>query len=382
MCEEPFNNDSEKVVDHDHLTGKFRSAAHNEYNLKYQNPRFIPIFFHNLSNYDTRLFIKHFGEDESEIKLIPNTEENYISFSKVLRYDSGKINEKRQPIINKIELRFLDSFRFMPSSLDKLSKNLKKEQFKELPKFFSEEHLDLLTRKLAYPYEHVDSLETSQETQLPSIKKFNSSLSNENVSEEEYKNAQEIWNSFEIKNMREFTSFYSQIDVLLLADIIENFREISLQNYKLDPTWYFTTLGFVWDCTLKMTGQKLELLTNYDVILMIENSIRGGITQCSNRHAKANNKYMKDQYDKNKESVFIEYLDANNLYGWAMSKYLPYGNFKWSKTDIDVLNVPDDSPKGYILEVDLLYPKELHDYHSDLPLVPENQNLPKLMTTL
>jgi len=137
---------------------------------------------------------------------------------------------------------------------------------------------------------------------------------------------------------------------------------------------------------LKMTKQWLELLNDYNMILMIENGIRGGISQCSNRYAVANNKYMKENYDKTKESTFLEYLDANNLYGWAMSKYLPYGGFKWGDTNIDVLNIPDDSHKGYILEVGLSYPKELHDLHSDLPVAPENrignEKLPKLLTTL
>jgi hypothetical protein len=91
---------------------------------------------------------------------------------------------------------------------------------------------------------------------------------------------------------------------------------------------------------------------------------------------------MNDQYDKTRESVYIKYVDANNEYGWSMSKYLLYGGFKWASTNIDTLNVPHDSPKGYILEVDLEYSKELHDYHSDFPLAPENENLPKLMTTL
>jgi hypothetical protein len=127
ICEEPFNDDSEKVVDHDHLTSKFRGAAHNSCNLKYQNPRFIPIFFHDLSGYDAHLFIKNFGENNSDIKLIPNNEEKYISFYKILRYDSGKVDNKGRQIINKIELRFVDSFRFMPSSTDKLSKNLEKK---------------------------------------------------------------------------------------------------------------------------------------------------------------------------------------------------------------------------------------------------------------
>ena len=93
------------------------------------------------------------------------------------------------------------------------------------------------------------------------------------------------------------------------------------------------------------------------MVLMTEKRIRGGISQCSNRHAKANNKYMNKKYDKSKEFVFIEYLDANKLYGWATSKYLPYGGFKWSITNLHILNIPDNSPKGYILEVDLSYPK-------------------------
>jgi len=167
---------------------------------------------------------------------------------------------------------------------------------------------------------------------------------------------------------------------------MENFRDISLETYKLDPALYFTTPGFAWDFMLKMTKQKLELITDYDMILMIENGIRGGISQCCNRYAKANNRYTKDKFDENKESILLQYLDANNSCGWAMNKYLPYGGFKRNNTEIDVMNMPDDSPKGYILEVDLSYPEELHDLHSDLPLAPENkignEKLPKLLTSL
>ena len=134
---------------------------------------------------------------------------------------------------------------------------------------------------------------------------------------------------------------------------MENFRETSLKTYKVDLAWYFTTPGFAWNCMLKMTKQKLEMLTDCDMILIIENGIRGGISQCSNRYAMANNKYMKEKFDKTKESTFLEYLDVNNIYGSAMSKYLPYGGFKWGKRNIDVLNISDNSPKGYILEVDL-----------------------------
>ena len=186
-----------------------------------------------------------------------------------------------------------------------------------------------------------------------------------------------IWDKVHIKNLQEFTNLHNKVDILLLTGM-ENFRDIALKTYKLDPVWYFTMPRFAWDCMLRMTKQKLELLTDYDMVLMIEKGIRGGISQCSNRYAKANNKYMGEKFDKSKESVFIEYLDANNLYGWAISRYLPYGGFRLHNTNIDVLKIPDNSPKRYILEVNLSYPKKLHDYHSDLLLAPENQNLPKL----
>ena len=135
----------------------------------------------------------------------------------------------------------------MASSTDKLSKNLEKEQFVETIKHFPRKHLDLITRKLTYQYEYMDCLEKYQETQLPPIESFYSSLNNEHVNEEEYKNAQQIWNKFQIRNMQEFTDLYNKVDVLLLTHIMESFRNVALQNYKLDPAWYFTTPGFSWD---------------------------------------------------------------------------------------------------------------------------------------
>ncbi|KAL4143995.1 hypothetical protein QTP88_006240 [Uroleucon formosanum] len=139
---------------------------------------------------------------------------------------------------------------------------------------------------------------------------------------------------------------------------------------------------------LRMTNIKLDLLTDIDQILIFESGIRGGLSQCSQRYSKVNNKYMGDKFKKKEESIFLQYLDANNLYGWAMSKYLPTGDFKWvdNVNNFDVMNISDKSCKGYILKVDLSYPKELHDIHSDFPLAPErhfdNKQLPKLLTTL
>jgi hypothetical protein len=163
------------------ITAHFRGAAHSLCNLIYQNPKFIPNYIHNFAEYDSHLFVKQFGKDEEYIKLIPNTEEKYISFSKALKYDSRNVDNKGKLIINYIQLRFIDSFKLMSSSLDKLSKNLKQEQFKVLSKYFPREHLDLITRKLAYPYEYLDSPEKYLETELPPIEKFYTLLNNESV---------------------------------------------------------------------------------------------------------------------------------------------------------------------------------------------------------
>ncbi|KAL4105173.1 hypothetical protein QTP88_020445 [Uroleucon formosanum] len=348
-------------------------------------------------------------DDAKKIKKIKGVIEYYKKFKMVEDDDSKKLKLYEDKLKNEIENKnknmrkvrdhdhLTGEYRGAAHSIYKLTNNLRNDsklnlrnKFKELSKYFPEEHLDLVTRKLAYPYEYMDCEEKFNETCLPPIEKFYSSLTNKNITKEEYENSQKIWKVFNIQNMREFTSLYNKIDVLLSTDIIENFRDISLKNYKLDPMWYYTTPGFAWDCMLRMTNIKLDLLTDIDQILIFESGIQclSGLSQCSQRYSKANNKYMGDKFKKKEESIFLQYLDANNLYGWAMSKYLPTGDFKWvdNVNNFDVMNISDKSCKGYILEVDLSYPKELHDIHSDFPLAPErhfdNKQLPKLLTTL
>ena len=152
----------------------------------------------------------------------------------------------------------------------------------------------------------------------------------EDISDDDYKHAQKVWDVFEIKNLGEYHDLYVQSDTLLLADIFENFRNMCLNIYELDPVYFVSAPGLAWQACLKKTEVKLELLTDYDMILMIEKGIRGGICQAIHRHTKANNKYMKN-YNKNIESSYIQNLDANNLYGWAMFQKLPVKDFKWIK---------------------------------------------------
>ena len=145
ICKDPLTG--ETVRDHDHLTGKFRGAAHSQCNLQYQLPKFVPVIFHNLSGYDSHLFIKQLGKSHESINCIPNDDEKYISFSKSLAVDDKKF-----------EIRFIDSFKFMASSLDALCKNLSREQFREMNKVF-EGDIDLLIRKGVYPYDYMDNFD-------------------------------------------------------------------------------------------------------------------------------------------------------------------------------------------------------------------------------
>ena len=300
--------------------------------------------------------------------------EKYVTFSvPVQKYcDNGK------PVTHK--LRFIDSFRFMSNSLSELVDNMSgifnsiecksciekikinseccfvglknnrliyrckecKEEWKRpinelIEKFpsiyqFYNRNLNkfvMLLRKGVYPYEYMDSWEKFNETALPPKKDFYSNLNLEDISDEDYAHAQKVWDVFEIKNLGEYHDLYVQSDTLLLADVYENVRKC-LDKYELDPPYFMSAPGLAWQACLKKTGVKSELLIDYDMILMIEKGIRGGICQATHRYAKANNKYMKN-YDKNIESSYIEYLDANNLYGLAMSQKLPINGFEWVK---------------------------------------------------
>ena len=187
----------------------------------------------------------------------------------------------------------------------------------------------------------MNSFKNFNETELPSKNKFFSSLEIEGISEKDYEKAKNIWNIFKIKTLGEYHELYLKTDVLLLllCDIFEKFINACLNYYGLDPCHYFSSPGLSWDAMLKITKIELELISDVNMHLFIEKGMRGGISYIAKRHSRANNKYMKD-YDITKENTFIMYFDANNLYGWAMTQYLPYGNFKWMiKKEIDTFNL-------------------------------------------
>ena len=372
ICNKQYTEKDIRVRDHCHITGEYRGSAHQECNLKLRlNPEEIkiPVIFHNLRGYDSHFIMQEIGsivknhtyinkkgeEKQMTINAIPNNMEKYMAFM------LGN------------HLTFIDSFQFMSSSLDKLVSNLPKESLKYTSHQYKGKKLDLMARKGVYPYDYMDSFDKFN-TGLPSKEDFYSTLNDELITDDEYKHAQAVWETFNLKNMGEYHDLYLKTDVLLLADVFENFRRTCLEYYKLDPCHYFTSPGLSWDAMLKMTDIKLELMTDVDKYQFIEKGLRGGISYIANRYGKANNRYMKE-YDEKAPSKYIMYLDANNLYGWAMSQYLPTGGFRWMTQKqidkIDLAKYREDSKKGLILEVDLEYPAELHDLHNDYPLAAE-----------
>ena len=362
-----------KVRVHCHFTGRYRGAAHNECNLKYRKPNFTPVVFDNLSNYDSHLFIKNLGFSKENINCIPNNEEKYISFNKSIQVGSYTNKEGKTMSLNHT-IRFIDSFKFMAASLDNLVNNLPEDTFNNVKRYYSGEKLNLVTRKGVYPYEYMDSLERLKENKLPPKESFYSRLTDEHISDEDYQHAQKVWEAFDMEHLQDYHNLYNETDVLLLADVFENFRNICIKNYELDPAHYYTAPGLAWDAALKITGVELELLTDIDMLLMVEKGIRGGVSMVSNRYAKAYNKYMGDKFVVSEISKYIMYLDANNLYGWAMSKPLPTHGFKWMK----VSELENWEKHSCILEVDLEYPKSLHDLHNDYPLAPEQIEVNKV----
>ena len=164
-------------------------------------------------------------------------------------------------------------------------------------------------------------------------------------------------------------------DVLLLTDVFENFKDLCMEYYGLDPAHYYTLPNFAWDAMLLKTGVEIEQLHDQEMFEMVEKGMRGGMCQVSHKLAVANNKYMGEAYDENKPSNYISYLDANNLYGLAMSQKLPLKNIKWAKKTPIVEKWNENDEFGYIMEVDLEYPETLHDFHSDYPLAPEIMNV-------
>ena len=435
ICKKEFDNNDkkqQKVRDHCHYTGKYRGAAHNSCNLRYKIPKEIPVVFHNGSTYDYHFIIRELAKEfEDNFECLSENTEKYITFSVPIR---KKIDNKDLEITCKI--KFIDSYRFMSSSLSKLVDNLsegihnnkcsdcesnldyikikkigklilkcfncniyyKKKFNKDLMKKFKNtcsfcnsdlNKFILLLRKGVYPYEYMGSWERFNETSLPSKKEFYSNLNMEDIDDIDHRHGNNVFNKFKLNNLGDYHDLYVQSDTLLLADVFQNVRDMCLKEYELDPAHFLSLPGLAWQACLKKTNIELEFSTDYDMLLMVEKGIRGGICHSIHRYTKANNKYMQN-CNNNEESSYIQYLDANNLYGWAMSKKLPVNGFKWLDTSETsalarsdkinedfIKNYDENNDKDYILEVDVKYPKRLHELHSNLPFLSERMEVNK-----
>ena len=332
ICKKEFDNNDkkqQKVRDHCHYTGKYRGAAHNICNLRYKVPKEIPVVFRNGSTYDYHFIINELVKEfKGNFECLGENTEKYITFSVPIK---KKIENKDLEITYKI--KFIDSYRFMSSSLSKLVDNLsegihnnkcldcnscldyfwitkneklllkcfncniyyKKRFNKELIKKFKttysfcNKYLNkfiLLLRKGVYPYEYMDSWERFNETSLPSKKDFYSNLNIEDIDDIDYSN--NVFKGLKLDNLGDYHDLYVKSDTLLLADVFENFRDMCIKVYELDPAHFVSLPGLAWQACLKKTNIELELLTNYDMLIMVEEGIRDGICHSIHRYAKAN----------------------------------------------------------------------------------------------
>ena len=268
--EEDFN--MTKVRDHCHYTGKYRGALHSLCNLRLKRVRTIPVIFHNLSGYDSHLFVKRLADTIGRVDCIPQNAEKYVTFNKNVHVDTIVRDEKDIKVYSR--LKFVDSFRFMQSSLASLVKNI--TRFEHTDRYFTPEQQELLRRKEVYPYEYMTDFSKFAETELPSKEdlEFNKRLNcgavfksgkfdemePEEISDEDYAHAKELWNAFGCNNLGDYTDLYCKIDTLQLADVFENFINVCLEKYKLDPAYYLTSASLAWDGMLKVTGVEIELL--------------------------------------------------------------------------------------------------------------------------
>ena len=354
LCENPLGED--KVRDHDHLTGKYRGAAHNKCNLncKKKSSSFVPIFFHNFSGYDCHLIFEKFLTQAykmgCEPKIIPKSMENYVSVQVGC-------------------LKFLDSYRFLSSSLQKLITSLN-----DFP-YMQNEGLtdDLFKKKLAYPYEKFNLNNLRKATHEPlnlnlTKEDYWSTLNQSYPCEDDIKRTQQLIDTYNITTAQELTMLYLKMDVLQLTDVFENFVETSTLMYGINPLYSYSLPGYTWKAGLKLTKIKLDFIKDKQLLLLLENNIRGGISSV-----------MGPRFIESNENTKLLYIDANNLYGWAMSQYLPTSEFE--KLDFpegyileqiveDLRFIPDNNEYGYFIECDMIYPAEIKEKTENFPLCP------------
>jgi len=364
-----------RVEHHDHFSHEILGNAHNYCNRKCHATRSVTVVIHNLSNYDGHPILQSLGNinQTEDPTFIPLSTERFVS-----------LNLPQEKLGN---IRFIDSCRFLPCALSSLTDQLAKEGPAKFPitktmcdewTKGAEKDIELLLRKGVFPYNFLSSYKAFQAESLPEKDWFTSDLTKKAISNEDYKHAETVWTAFGCQDFGDYHDLYCLLDVCLLADIMQNFRSLFEDSFGLDPINYVSLPSVSWQAALKYTKVKLDFLKDPDMYLFYEQGLIGGLA-CggSVKYAKANNEYV-DGYKPEEPPVYIQYLDATNLYGTCLSLPLPTGDFKWSNRYWDhnaILGLKFDGEIGYTFEVDLDVPEHLMQYFDDYPLAPVNRSV-------
>lgn len=361
ICEDDFMSDDEVLRHHDHLTGKYVGPIHRSCNRKMVQRRVLPVLIHNLKNYDMNLIIKGFQSYGKNIKIIPCNSSKYLAV---------KVNN----------ILFLDSFSFLPSSLQALCDVMRDDDrnFRLLNKSFGE-NAHLLKRKGVFCYDYIKDFSVFNETELPRREFFYNSLTNEDISEQDFCYAKKLFEVFKCKTLWDYCLLYLRTDTYILMSVFERFRKMSLEYYNLDPVHYFSVPGLAYDASLKFTKVELELINSPLTYNFLQSGLRGGVSIVPKRYCKADNPYVSDrEFGPNDLQTYIFFIDCVNLYGRAMLEPLPVSDFKWVSKENFCEYDPriKGSKNTAIYEVDLVYPKILHNSHNSYPVAPSKLAVP------
>ena len=356
VCGKPYESQGKlaKVRDHCHRTGKHLGGAHMSCNVNRRAKTNLQVYFHNFSKYDSHFIAQH-----------------YDGRTKNTRVKAMAYNSERFRIINLGKTQLMDSLSLLDAPLAELAGDLVRgdHPFKILESsgiYESEEQKQLLIRgKGIYPYEYITSYKRLLESRLPDREHFYSRLQDEVPAEEDYQHALKTFEAFGCRNIADYTRLYCHLDTLLLAEIMSEFMDEAMKDFGLDASNYISLPQLSFDGMFKKFNLSLDVIPDPDMILLFESAIRGGVSYVSTR-----------KVDVEKDGGILQYYDFSNLYGWSQMQKLPARNYRWlSKKEIKQLKIKDLDPegeKGYALEVDLEYPKNIRRKHRHMPLAPNH----------
>lgn len=365
FCNRPFEPGDVRCRDHCHIDGRYRRAAHRKCNIEAGKRRnILPIFLHNFSKFDCRLLVRSLPllNYKGNITALAKTRENYFYL---------QLGHK---------LRFMDSCLFMPASLASLVENLEVEKQPLFQSMYPNAQLrQLCAQKLSFCHDYIVDFETYTQRYLPPKECFYSRLSREVVSDEAYETAQEVWRLFKCENIGDFSKRYCELDTNLLACTLQAFRDFCRKLHKLDVLQYLTLGHFSWNCALYHCKTKLQLVTCPTINDIFEQLLKGGFCGITEKLAQSNVPGTPG-YDPEQEERHLLSLDCRNLYGYALSKALPSGDFVFL-SDSEVAQMQEDnfsvlqkltldSTVGYVLVCDLKFEDSLHDLFDSYPPAP------------